>query len=1119
MTSSFDPYYEWLGIPVTEQPANHYRLLSIPMYEVNVEVIKSAAERQTIYLRTFQAGERTVVATHMLNEVASARVCLLNAQQKGVYDTQLRFANPSRPTSPIPITGNPVLPAPYLVPSASANIEAVVMRKEKSRPIRVTPVWQRATVMVPVALVSITVIILLLSSILVNDDKPFTPPRVVTVTPPVTLRPPVDPVEPKLRVDPRVPEILADPPVPEISAVEMARFKAALKNARAFQVQRKLSDAAAQLNIAKPLGTIPQYKSEFTRTDFIQQLLEKFVRLTNSAIDSYIPGSEIETEEYEFVNVVRITSSTLTVKVKGEIKEYMRDDLSLGIAMGIARTNFEDGPLKGFMRAAYLLTSPDWKDSYLVKARDFWEDGDAYSAPADSFDKYLSDFENVDITPDDPLVINPKEVVMQDHGDGNALPVVNSIGMQLVKVPNGTFIMGSPESEFGRKSDEPQHPVTISRDFLMQSTEVTQSQWKTVMGTEPWKGKEFENIGIENPATYVSWNDARDFCARLSVTEGKKYRLPTEAEWEFACRAGGRRAWSFGEDKKALGDYAWYRENAGDIDEQYAHQVRLKKPNAFGLYDMHGNVWEWCLDYFGEHFNQQLLENDPTGPSQGAFRVLRGGSWDNEAELTRAAHRNNGSAVLRHPHDGFRVVQELPSDDAKIADDGNSDPLMIPADDDMDLSKLTTTMNNVRKALEGRDMETAKRELVKATSLDKTPGVNEVFQRLAKMTELLDEFVKNSENAIDKFMKGDEIIVEDGLVLSVERVTRTELVIKVGNRLKVYARNQLPVVIAMAISDTYLKDVKDITALKAAFIATQNKPIPTNVAKARKWWEEGPESINTFDLYMVDRYDFQDDRRKAEEPDNPRVFTIDLDQALPSYTLNIPYGGNVDSKNITVQFEVTARGTRAFPSESKQRDPVGVSKSFEAEIMLGQHVTAAMGNIPANALDLIGDVLTRLSYDAVKKEFKIYVKPSTDVVAGKADPFEIALSVQKCEERVKKIQDLIVRLKLEIPVHENNIINLRAFHAKLQGDFQSAVNSKDAVKATQIGAEMAMVEVQFKGQINNQKIKFSRLKSLPFKLAYLASLTRNLDELKHLDIRYRIYQKVDDKDALIIDGW
>jgi formylglycine-generating enzyme required for sulfatase activity len=970
-----------------------------------------------------------------------------------------------------------------------------MMPKEKSRPIRVTPVWQRATVMVPVALVSITVIILLLSSILVNDDKPFTPPRVVTVTPPVPLRPPVDPVEPKLRVDPRVPEILAKPPVLEISAVEMARFKAALKNARAFQVQRKLSDAAAQLNIAKPLGAIPQYKSEFTRTDFIQQLLEQFVRLTNSAIDSYIPGSEIEIEEYEFVNVVRITSSTLTVKVRGEVKEYMRDDLALGIAMGIARTNFEDGPLKGFMRAAYLLTSPDWKDSYLVKARAFWEDGDAYSAPADSFDKYLSDFENVDIT--------PKEVVMQDHGDGNTLPVVNnSIGMQLVKVPNGTFIMGSPESEFGRKSDETQHPVTISRDFLMQSTEVTQSQWKTVMGTEPWKGKEFENIGIENPATYVSWNDARDFCARLSVTEGKKYRLPTEAEWEYACRAGAETRWSFGIDEKALGDYAWYRENAGDIDEQYAHQVRLKDPNAFGLYDMHGNVWEWCHDYFGEHFNQQLLENDPTGPSQGSFRVLRGGSWDNEAELTRSAHRNNDSAVLRHPHNGFRVVREL------------------PAVDEPDMLNLSTTMKNVRKALEGRDMETAKRELAKAELLDKTPEVKEVFRRLTKMTELLDEFVKNSKNAIDTFMEGDEIIVGDGFVLSVVEVTKTKLVIKAGNRLQPpYARNQLPVIIAMGISDTYLKDVKDITALKAAFIATQNKPIPTDVAKARKWWEEGPESINTFDLYMVDRYDFQDDRRKAEEPDNPRVFTIDLDQALPSYTLNIPYGGNVDSKNITVQFEVTARGTRAFPSESKQRDPVGVSKSFEAEIMLGQHVTAAMGNIPANALDLIGDVLTRLSYDAVKKEFKIYVKPSTDVVAGKADPFEIALSVQKCEERVKKIQDLIVSLKLEIPVHQNNIINLKAVHAELQGNFQAAVNSKDAVKAAQIGAEMAKVEVQFKGQINNQKIKFSRLKSLPFKLAYLASLARNLDELKHLDIRYRIYQKVDDKDALIIDGW
>jgi hypothetical protein len=160
-----------------------------------------------------------------------------------------------------------------------------------------------------------------------------------------------------------------------------------------------------------------------------------------------------------------------------------------------------------------------------------------------------------------------------------------------------------------------------------------------------------------------------------------------------------------------------------------------------------------------------------------------------------------------------------------------------------------------------------------------------------------------------------------------------------------------------------------------------------------------------------------------------------------------------------------------------------------------------------------------LSYDAGKKEFNIYVKPSTDVVAGKPDPFEIGLSAQQCEERVKKIQETILRINQEIPVHANNIFRLQADYKVLQGNFQAAVDASDVVTATQMGQQMSIVEVQCKGQINSQKIKFNRLRSLPFKLAYLESLTLNLANLTHLDIRYRIYQKMADKNVLIIDGW
>tara|TARA_B110000263_G_scaffold149123_1_gene129392 strand:- start:58 stop:657 length:600 start_codon:yes stop_codon:yes gene_type:complete len=198
----------------------------------------------------------------------------------------------------------------------------------------------------------------------------------------------------------------------------------------------------------------------------------------------------------------------------------------------------------------------------------------------------------------------------------------------------------------------------------MQTTEVTQGQWMTVMGTEPWKGKDDVKEGPNYAASCVSWDDAVAYCNKLREKEGKTYRLPTEAEWEYACRAGTQTTWSFGNEDGALGDYAWYKENTHDIDEKYAHQVRLKKPNAFGLYDMHGNVLEWCSDWFRPEYDERSPEKDPTGPTaDGDFlRVGRGGAWGGYPQSTRSGKRqraNAGSGFEGLSHEGFRLVREL----------------------------------------------------------------------------------------------------------------------------------------------------------------------------------------------------------------------------------------------------------------------------------------------------------------------------------------------------------------------------------------------------------------------------------------------------------------------------
>jgi formylglycine-generating enzyme required for sulfatase activity len=234
----------------------------------------------------------------------------------------------------------------------------------------------------------------------------------------------------------------------------------------------------------------------------------------------------------------------------------------------------------------------------------------------------------------------------------------NSVGMKLKLIPAGIFMMGSPDSDKDAKPHEkPQRQVTLRQSFYMGETEVTQSQWKIVMGTEPWKSKGVKE-GANYPAMYVSWGDATAYCERLSASEGRPYRLPTEAEWEYACRGGTTTRYSFGDNATSLSDYAWWGGlygNGNAKNEQYTHEVKLKRANAFGLYDMKGNVWEWCSDWYHEKYSNDDV-TDPRGPSTGSVRAFRGGSWGGAAFYCRSAHRNSNRPTDRANNNGFRVV-------------------------------------------------------------------------------------------------------------------------------------------------------------------------------------------------------------------------------------------------------------------------------------------------------------------------------------------------------------------------------------------------------------------------------------------------------------------------------
>ena len=223
--------------------------------------------------------------------------------------------------------------------------------------------------------------------------------------------------------------------------------------------------------------------------------------------------------------------------------------------------------------------------------------------------------------------------------------------------------MGSSDSD-ASEDEKPRHLVRITQAFYLGATEVTQGQRRSVMGSEPWKGATYTRQGKEYPATMLSWNDAQAFCRKLGVTEGASYRLPTEAEWEYACRSGTTTRYSFGDDEAALSDYAWWGGIVGNGNaksEKFFHEVALKKPNAWGLYDLHGNVWEWCQDRYATDYYAHFAADaavDPRGPSSssGERRVLRGGAWNDYPGYLRCADRLTSAPDYRNQFIGFRVV-------------------------------------------------------------------------------------------------------------------------------------------------------------------------------------------------------------------------------------------------------------------------------------------------------------------------------------------------------------------------------------------------------------------------------------------------------------------------------
>ena len=262
--------------------------------------------------------------------------------------------------------------------------------------------------------------------------------------------------------------------------------------------------------------------------------------------------------------------------------------------------------------------------------------------------------------------------VLLKAGDAREALVTNSLGMTFVLIPAGTFTMGSPKDEPGRGTSEKQHQVTISQPFYMQATEVTVDQWQKMMGRRMFGGR--KGAG-DLPVVRVSWHDVMEFIKKINSREEGSYRLPTDAEWEYAARAGTTTAFNWGTNITC--NRAMYANNTrrDNTCVKHAQSLGLKPdqpapvksylPNAWGLFDMHGNVWEWCQDRFDpdEHWNglypsERLI--DPVIKGSGSNRIRRGGSWFGGGRACRSANRTYSHPGIRYKTTGFRLVRDAP---------------------------------------------------------------------------------------------------------------------------------------------------------------------------------------------------------------------------------------------------------------------------------------------------------------------------------------------------------------------------------------------------------------------------------------------------------------------------
>ena len=599
MANAFDPYHKWLGIPPSEQPPNHYRLLGIPIFENDPDVIETATDQRILHLRTLQLGKQSDLSEQLLGKVVAAQICLLNSEKKAEYDECLRREQRVSGAEDPPPTD--ATEGKEVDKQAATGSVGVVRLTDDDPPVVVhtSPMRRTSRPWIVGGLIAILVCFVLLALDL-SSKNDLADESVASAKPPgkniasstgaetespsaepmATAKPTITLLDEEPKTSPKESDLSAEQP-----AAMVKEKTAPVPDAQVKAAQEPQAPAA---NVSAPAIRSP--KTE----------LPKQETAPKSKTKQPLPSNTAHKEILEQPNKnYNLSEAKTTGKQAGTSHHKAKIEKRLG------------GP----QERAPMFTR--------------WPFGEAEAKQRQK--------------------ITSKAL-------GHPVNFTNSIGMKFKLIPAGSFTMGSPEVEKNRDSDEgPVHRVQITKPLYLGLYEVTQEQYERIMGANPSTFK-----GSTNPVENVSWRDAVEFCKKLSSKEGQTYRLPMEAEWEYACRAGTRTPFSFGsvlngKQANCDGNFPYGTETKGPYLRKTI-SVGSYAANAWGLCDMHGNVYECCADWFDRGYYKNSPTDDPKGPTSGSFRVDRGGSWRCYAGSCRSADRYSHSPSYRSSNLGFRIA-------------------------------------------------------------------------------------------------------------------------------------------------------------------------------------------------------------------------------------------------------------------------------------------------------------------------------------------------------------------------------------------------------------------------------------------------------------------------------